>query len=560
MASEKTMATLSLELDAKTAQLNKKTDEVNRRLSRMEKQNASFAKNLKGNFLMITGAVAGFSGALKLTKDILNSTQTTGDKVTHMTAGLKQGLESVFENIATLDIKEIGKDWQNAYQAAHIYSQVLDDIGDQSLAISIRRAEGMAEIAREKWQEEKALAAEQYDVALEHSNKIKKINEDLLERENSLLTQRLEAWRDNVARKEDANKDEIEGLMDLIRNYDLYAKELQKVQSLKDLEAVGDGKRFWAGRQIGWVGPTKEQRAEAAEAAKEQVQHLDVLEKGIYDVWEIYDKLTDTQRKELGDIMTESALLQKKNLNLLASQETKEKSILALKQKQVEAEKDENKELKISLSPGPVSIGNMANPIMNSRDNNLGAFLPPIAPLQEFNDGLEESQKLVTSLQFAFGGLFSMLSQSIAEGAADWQSFAISAIDAIGGVINMLLAQFVAQIAVKNAAMGPWGWIAGLVGAGIGLAALKGLIAKSRDNSFTDGGIVPGTSYTGDYVPSYLNSGEMVLKGSQQANLWNAIKTGSFGNSGQWETADLRFGYDALYMAVQKGAKNHRRG
>ena len=45
--------------------------------------------------------------------------------------------------------------------------------------------------------------------------------------------------------------------------------------------------------------------------------------------------------------------------------------------------------------------------------------------------------------------------------------------------------------------------------------------AKPQKPSFSQGGIVPGSSYTGDNVEARVNSGEMVLTREQQANLFN---------------------------------------
>lgn len=49
---------------------------------------------------------------------------------------------------------------------------------------------------------------------------------------------------------------------------------------------------------------------------------------------------------------------------------------------------------------------------------------------------------------------------------------------------------------------------------------------------FNDGGIVQGTSYTGDKVPALMNSGEMVLNRHQQQNLFDAINSGAVGGGG----------------------------
>jgi hypothetical protein len=49
---------------------------------------------------------------------------------------------------------------------------------------------------------------------------------------------------------------------------------------------------------------------------------------------------------------------------------------------------------------------------------------------------------------------------------------------------------------------------------------------SSTNPSFASGGIVPGTSYSGDNVTANVNSGEMVLNRSQQSNLFNQIRSG----------------------------------
>ena len=46
---------------------------------------------------------------------------------------------------------------------------------------------------------------------------------------------------------------------------------------------------------------------------------------------------------------------------------------------------------------------------------------------------------------------------------------------------------------------------------------------------FAEGGIVPGTSETGDQVPAMVNSGEMILNKDQQTNLFAMAKGGGGG-------------------------------
>ncbi|MEB3372546.1 hypothetical protein SFC43_00535 [Bacteroides sp. CR5/BHMF/2] len=65
-------------------------------------------------------------------------------------------------------------------------------------------------------------------------------------------------------------------------------------------------------------------------------------------------------------------------------------------------------------------------------------------------------------------------------------------------------------------------------------AAVASVIAAMASiPKFATGGIVPGTSFTGDKVPALLNSGEMILNGSQQSNLFQILNSGLYGSLSQ---------------------------
>lgn len=62
-----------------------------------------------------------------------------------------------------------------------------------------------------------------------------------------------------------------------------------------------------------------------------------------------------------------------------------------------------------------------------------------------------------------------------------------------------------------------------LLTAATGAAQIASIVAnKPQPPAFASGGIVPGTSYTGDRVQANVNSGEMILNEAQQKELWNA--------------------------------------
>jgi len=94
-----------------------------------------------------------------------------------------------------------------------------------------------------------------------------------------------------------------------------------------------------------------------------------------------------------------------------------------------------------------------------------------------------------------------------------------------------------ATIDTYKAATGAYASLAGVpyVGPALGAAAAAAAISVGLANvqrirnagSFQDGGVVPGTSFTGDNLTARVNSGEMVLNRAQQSQLFNMANGGT---------------------------------
>lgn len=105
------------------------------------------------------------------------------------------------------------------------------------------------------------------------------------------------------------------------------------------------------------------------------------------------------------------------------------------------------------------------------------------------------------------------------------------------------------------------------VGIALGLAGVAAIIAAMASiPQFATGGIVPGTSFTGDKVPALLNSGEMILNGSQQNNLFRLLNSGMsdslgakiapFAGSNEIRlSSDIAIKGDTLYLALNNYMK-----
>ena len=95
------------------------------------------------------------------------------------------------------------------------------------------------------------------------------------------------------------------------------------------------------------------------------------------------------------------------------------------------------------------------------------------------------------------------------------------------GLIASAIGQLVATFAGSfKGTWTVWEWIAG---AAAGIATLTSVI--SQISKFEDGGIVGGSSYSGDRMLARVNSGEMILNKQQQSNLYNAISSGNLGSN-----------------------------
>jgi hypothetical protein len=81
--------------------------------------------------------------------------------------------------------------------------------------------------------------------------------------------------------------------------------------------------------------------------------------------------------------------------------------------------------------------------------------------------------------------------------------------------------------------------------AGVGFAAtqiaeMEALVAAAAAlPGFAEGGIVGGSKYIGDQNLARVNSGEMILNGSQQSRLWDAISNNRLG--GNTLSGDVEF-------------------
>lgn len=150
------------------------------------------------------------------------------------------------------------------------------------------------------------------------------------------------------------------------------------------------------------------------------------------------------------------------------------------------------------------------NAAMSTAANASNAMANALGEFAEQSEGAAAAQKA-----FALVGILTNQAQSISEGA-----LAIAkGVESAAGIPFPANIPAIISITAQIGAM-----VAGVMSS---ISQAKQLFAAANAQKFATGGIVGGTSYTGDAVPAFLNSREMVINPEQQARLFNALDGGS---------------------------------
>ena len=114
---------------------------------------------------------------------------------------------------------------------------------------------------------------------------------------------------------------------------------------------------------------------------------------------------------------------------------------------------------------------------------------------------------------------------------------AMSQIDDPGAKVAGMIAEAIGSVAAgygaattQAATLGPWAWIAFAV---TGLATMISTIAgikQATAGSYASGGLIPGSSFSGDNLMANVNSGELILNRAQQSNIASQLQGNPMSN------------------------------
>lgn len=181
-------------------------------------------------------------------------------------------------------------------------------------------------------------------------------------------------------------------------------------------------------------------------------------------------------------------------------------------------------------------------------DMSYALDVPQVLPekTEEATDKMNQYASAISAVSAAFGSL-----SGAAGNASDGFSATLGIMQSLLSGVSAVVAAYSALTVAKAAASGV-GVASIAMAAAVG-SALIGIISavKNSAGKFAQGGIVGGTSYTGDRLSANVNSGEMILNQAQQRNLLALATYG--GGSGEASEGYVRG--DTIYMSLHNFMK-----
>lgn len=176
--------------------------------------------------------------------------------------------------------------------------------------------------------------------------------------------------------------------------------------------------------------------------------------------------------------------------------------------------------------------------------------------LKKASEGSTETLKAMGSMFSSIGQMSDDETAAIMQGLASITGSIAEAVPAIMSLVGAKSAEAVANGTAEASKVPFPANIAAIASTVAAIMSVIGTIA-SVAGSFAEGGIISGGSQIGDQMVAKVNSGEMIINGKQQQNLWKAISTGNLGGNTEnhVSVSNVRVKGSDLYLALKNYSK-----
>lgn len=154
---------------------------------------------------------------------------------------------------------------------------------------------------------------------------------------------------------------------------------------------------------------------------------------------------------------------------------------------------------------------------LKSIGDELDNLEPKLETLNKINEKFKQFQEISNAAGKA-GNYLNQLGSAFTKLGESTDSAGVKAVGIILETLANLALSF-SQAMIQAAAMGPWAWIAFGIAGVAQLAAMISQIKGMVSGGFAEGGVVPGSSFSGDKLLARVNSGERILTAKQNENL-----------------------------------------
>ena len=552
----------------------------------------TFSSGAIGAFSKLAGGVGLALGGIEAFNKAIGSTQTTGDAFAITVGAAKDSIDVFFRSLVSGDWTPFQNGIAATYANLKEFQLLLDELDDKKLSLGYIKAEDTRDLARfeeiakdtTRSYEDRINAVQNYEGVVNHLNKrtqetinleMKALNtrysaksglkigdSDLkyfVKNTNfsgELTSEASSKYKEYIRLKNEADKLARSAEYDAKQNGYNPSKGVQKeyADKLRVLELYRKENEFLI--KQGWLAEEGDEgRKSTFETLKQQLQ----VEEEIYRQQIKADKLRRTVTKgDTDDILLKSSKGSKLNKTTVnpssGSIAYDQKSLTELKKK-FENETNEGvraglrkaidlAELKLKIKIDGSNLEELkSNGIKSTGKSIKGDLASGAIKIKGVDPSVIESNYSYSDSLNTVATQLNTITNLTGKGAAAWVNWASTLMTSIATAIPMIAALTTAKNAeatanAKAAATGAASSVAAIpiLGPIMAVAAIGSIIAAFASiPKFASGGIIGGSSFIGDNMIARVNSGEMILNGTQQRNLFNLLdgKGNVAGSSGE---------------------------
>ena len=563
------------------------TQQFDQNLGKSSQQIQGFQRNINtfstgaiGAFTKFAGGVGLAMGGLETFNKVIGSTQTTADLFGNNLVATTSTVDAFFVSLNSGDWNAFSNGIIDAYKNMKVFADMMDELEDKRLSLIFTTADNMKDLAKyeeiiknpESTREQKIDAAQNYSgivnyqakktmdaIALEKAALIKNyssrsgMNIDLSDltyfasntnADSNLTNESIAKYKESLRLQKEYEKLKKAAEYDATTYGNDPSRKAQK--EFADLKKVSD--EYYRQNQFmikqGFIANESDK---SREALYKTLTSIRSQEEGIYQLEVKRNKLSKTVHKG-ADSTTSSSKSKAVVVNPLPGSIAYDRAKLADLKKQFENETNEGvraglrkaielEEIKLKIKIDGSNLeeikSNGIKPTGKSIKGDLASGAIKVKGVDDKKlidadpsdlDYLNSMSTLMTSISSATG-----------QASDNWLNYTANVLAGVGQLLPQLFQVFgiKSKIAIaESAALPPPLNIIAMAATAAALASTIASLPK-----FADGGIIGGSSFIGDNMIARVNSGEMILNGTQQRNLFNLLdgKGGSIGSSASVE-------------------------